>query len=123
MYAFVFPLIFTSGLNIVLSRYLAGQHLHVEPGKAAALLFAALPSTCSSPQPIGLVFYLLSRSTSGSELGAYLLYILPASSSPWMIFVSSIKRYKQVSFSFATGMAVAGALSLSDPETRPASTR
>jgi uncharacterized membrane protein len=111
MYAFVFPLIFTSGLTIGLSRYLADNIYTSNLEKLLPCLFGSLTVYLLFASPIGLIFYLLNPIDQWIKLGGYSLYIFTGLVFTMMIFVSAIKRYKQVSFSFAGGMAVAGLLS------------
>lgn len=106
MYSFVFSVILTSGYCMMLSRYLSdrlylGKNEDILPalyGSATVLLIVA--------GIIGLVFYLKSPLYFAYKFFAYLLFIQLVFEILLSIYVSAVKNFKRVAFSFFYGTIV-----------------
>ncbi|MEG1742751.1 MAG: exopolysaccharide Pel transporter PelG, partial [Clostridia bacterium] len=107
LYSFIFPLIFSSGICIILSRYIAdmlwqGKHSDVlASAKGVIALYAIIASLPA--------IILLAHATDLSlllRLFAYLLYMNMGIIFILMVYVSALKDYTQIALSFFIGMSV-----------------
>jgi uncharacterized membrane protein len=121
LYSFVFPLIFTSGLCIIISRYLADLMWLEKTGDILASVYGALVIYSGLASIPALV--LLWQAQMGLVLSvlAYILYMMVGIIFILMVYVSALKDYAQISGSFIAGMIVAFggsylAIQLSSPQ-------
>ena len=107
LYSFVFPLIFTSGLCIIISRYLADMMWQDKTEDILASVYGALVVYCSLASIPAVI--LLWQAQLGLILSvfAYLLYMMVGIIFILMVYVSALKDYAQISRSFILGMVVA----------------
>lgn len=110
LYAFVFPLIFTSGLNMLMSRYLADNLYMGNNEKVLPSMFGGLAVILLFSSVVGAIFYVISPIPFWFKFFAYILYIEMCIVFFLMIYVSAIKNYKSISISFFTGITISGIL-------------
>lgn len=107
VYSFIFPLLFTAGLNIVLSRYLADCLWKEKSDDIGASItgiltvyvcFASIPAVVFLATAVDLPFHL--------RLLAYLLYMQMGIIFILMVYVSALKDYFRIAWSFLVGMGL-----------------
>ena len=106
LYSFVFPLIFTSGICICVSRYIADMMWQYKESDILASVYGVLALYCVLVSPIALVFLYFAKLGFALSLFSYLLFMLVGIVFILMVYVSALKDYVQISVSFITGMAV-----------------
>jgi len=106
LYAFVFALIFSSGITMVLSRYLSDS---IYTGKLKAVfssLLGVVSFTMLTSGLAGLLFYYLSPLAFTFKLLSYILFIELSIIYIFMVYISAIKDYKKVSIAFVVGLII-----------------
>lgn len=107
VYSFIFPLIFTSGINIVLSRYIADCMWQTKNGDIGASLTGVLPLyTCLASIPAFILLSFASDMPFILKLFSYLLYMQMGIIFILMVYVSAVKDYVHITISFVIGMGL-----------------
>lgn len=106
LYSFVFPLIFTSGLCIIISRYLADVLWQDKTEDILSSVYGALVLYCSVASIPALLLLWRAQLDWLLSLVAYLLYMMVGVIFILMVYVSALKDYAQITRSFLYGMAV-----------------
>ena len=107
LYSFIFPFILTSGVNMILSRYIAdslytGNADRILPSMygsmAVMILFTGIP---------GALFYIFSPVDLWFRLAAFILYMEVGILFHITVYVSAIKKYDRITFSYIFGVMAA----------------
>ncbi len=120
MYNFAFSLVITAPLSAVSTRYLADLIYKEDVEDAPAMLLGTLLFLTSLGVPLVTAFYLFFTNMGIQEaLFAMINFMLIASIWQASIFISAIKQYTGVTFSFLLGMmlAVSGSVYFADSNT------
>ncbi len=104
LYSFIFPLIFTSGLCITISRYLADMLWQDNAKDILASVYGAVAIYCLFASLPALLLLSYAKLDWLLSLFAYLLYMSVGIIYILMVYVSALKDYAQISKSFITGM-------------------
>ena len=107
LYSFVFPLIFTSGLCIIISRYIADMMWGDKTEDIFASVYGALAIYCSLASIPAVVLLWKAQLSLALSIFAYLLYMMVGIIFILMVYVSALKDYAQISRSFIVGMIIA----------------
>lgn len=107
VYAFIFPLIFTSGISSVLSRYLADKIYQKEVLDISASVVGVLSLyTLLFSLPGILLLSSAEDLTLVLKVCAYLLYMNMGIIFLLMVYVSALKDYASIAYSFVVGMGL-----------------
>ena len=106
LYSFIFPLIFSSGLCIIISRYIADMMWQKRDRDIMASVYGVLATYCLIASPIAIVFLFFAKLSLALSVFAYLLFMLVGIVFILMVYVSALKDYVQIAVSFILGMAV-----------------
>src|ERR1700722_16319596 len=107
IYNFAFSLVMTGPATIVITRYLANAIHAKDVQQVPAVMLGALALIYATAIPIAAPFYMFHvRVDSPVRLAALLNFLLI--SGIWLVsvFLTALKNYRAVAFSFASGMAV-----------------
>ncbi len=108
LYNFSFSLVFTAPLTMIATRYLADCFFRMDVSKVSGLLLGTLSVQLTASFPVAAYFYfgVVSMSHAMAFLSVINFLLI---SGIWltMVFISSLKYYSAITFSFLTGMALA----------------
>jgi uncharacterized membrane protein len=107
IYNFAFSLVLTAPAAIVVTRYLANAIHAKDVKQVPAVMLGALVLIYAAAIPVGAPFYMYHvRVDSPVRLAALLNFLLV--SGIWLVsvFLTALKNYRAVTFSFASGMAI-----------------
>lgn len=103
LYSFVFSVILTSGFAMMLSRYLSDRLYMNSTEDVMPTFYGSLAVMLTVSGLIGIAFYYRSPLDPVYRLAAYLLFVQLALQVVMNIFISAIKDFKRVAFSFLFG--------------------
>lgn len=106
LYAFIFPLILTSGPAMLISRYIADMMYNKNYSAIRPCMFGLLASTTLISGVLGAVFYIISPLEILFKLSAYILYMEVGILFLLMVYISAIKEFKRIAYSFFLGTIV-----------------
>ncbi len=106
LYSFIFPLIFTCGICICVSRYIADMMWLHREADVLASVYGVLVFYCVLVSPAALLFLYFAKLGFALSLFSYLLFMLVGIVFLLMVYVSALKDYAQISLSYSIGMVV-----------------
>jgi len=112
MYDYIFAMILTSGFAMTLSRYLADQFYLNRTEDILASLAGALAITSGIGCLVGTLFFLRSPLPLPIQLPAYMLFIELIVLYILMVYLSALKNYQEIAWSFVWGGGVAIGLTI-----------
>lgn len=105
VYSFIFPLIFTSGITIVLSRYIADKLWNRKNEDIASSILGVMTLYIAVFSLPGLLLLGSAQDLSLIlKIFSYLLYMQMGLIYLLMTYVSALKNYKEIAQSFIVGM-------------------
>jgi len=110
LYAFIFSLLFSSGIAMVVSRYIADKMFKEQFEDILPCMYGTIALNVLICGIIGIIFYSFSPLSLVTNIAGFLLYMQLGVIFIIMVFVSAIKEYKYISYSFLVGCAVIVAL-------------
>lgn len=118
LYAFIFSLTFTSGIAMVVSRYIADKMFKEQEEDIIPSMYGAVALSVMFSGIIGIVFYSFSKLDFMINFAGFLLFMELGVVFILMVYVSAIKEYKYIANSFFAGSGVIIALVLIFSNTR-----
>jgi len=112
LYDYIFAMILTSGFAMSLSRYLADQFYLNRTEDILASLAGALALTTGLGSIAGAIFFWRSSLPLSIQLPAYLLFIELIALYILMVYLSALKNYQEIAWSFVLGGVVAIGLTI-----------
>jgi polysaccharide biosynthesis protein PelG len=107
LYNFSFSLVFTAPLTMIATRYLADCFFRYDVVNISDLLVGTLSVQLLASFPIAAYFYFFFFSMDdGTAFLALINFLLISSIWLTMVFISSLKYYSVITFSFLTGMGL-----------------
>ena len=103
MYSFVFAMVLVSSLSMSLSRYLADQIYLKRREFILSSLSGSVTVLILASGLIAFLFYMLSPLTFIFKFLAYMLFIELCCIYLFMVYLSAVKDYKRISWSFCIG--------------------
>jgi len=103
MYSFIGGVIFTSGYSMLLSRYLSDRLYMEKQEDVLPALYGSITVMIIIMGIAGALFYWRSPLDIVYKIGAYILFIELGLQIVISVFVSAIKDFRKVSYSFLTG--------------------
>lgn len=107
MYSFIFSVILSSGYCMMLSRYLADRLYMGKKDDALSALYGSLAVIIVISGIIGFVFYYRSPLDAVYKFFAYILFLELVIQMVLSVYVSAVKNFKKVAFSFLYGTVIA----------------
>lgn len=107
LYNFCFSLVFSAPVTVIATRYLADHIYFRDLDTSSAMLMHALNLTCLPTLPIVLWFYgyYIEMTVAQKVLAIFNFYLILCI---WIasVFISALKTYRGVSYSFIAGMII-----------------
>jgi uncharacterized membrane protein len=103
-YAFMFALVMSSAITMMLSRYLSDMIYSEKIEKILPSAFSSVAIGLIIGAISGVAFYLIADLPILFELLAYVLYQELIALFILMVYISAVKDYKRISFAFVIGM-------------------
>ncbi|WP_432402840.1 exopolysaccharide Pel transporter PelG [Wukongibacter sp. M2B1] len=107
MYSFIFSVIFVSGYCMMLSRYLSDRLYLGKKEDVLPALYGSLSIILIISGIIGFVFYYRSPLNTIYKFFAYLLFVELIIEMVLSVYISAVKDYKRVAYSFLYGTLLA----------------
>jgi polysaccharide biosynthesis protein PelG len=107
LYSFAFTLILSAPVNILSTRILSDHIYKKDLSIAAGLLIGSLIVVFALSAPFAyLIFFVIGNFSKEMSYLAFMNFILVSSVWQTAVFLSALKQYREVSFSFLFGMLV-----------------
>jgi polysaccharide biosynthesis protein PelG len=103
MYSYVFAMISVSGLNMIMSRYLADQIYLNKKERILSSLSGSITVLVTVSGLICFGFYAFSMTPLAYKFLAYLLFMELCCLYLFMVYLSAVKDYKKITWSFSIG--------------------
>lgn len=110
LYSFIFSLLFSSGIAMVISRYIADKMFKEQFEDILPCMYGTIALNVLFSGIIGVIFYSFSPLSLITNIAGFLLFMQLGVIFILMVFVSAIKEYKFISYSFLVGSSVIIAL-------------
>lgn len=112
LYCFVFSLIFTSGISMVMSRYIADKIYKSEFSYILPSAYGGLSIIMPFMALVGVIFLYFSTFTFKTKFLIFIIYIEAGITTYLSTYISAVKAYREIALTYALGMIVTIILSI-----------